>query len=289
MYVTELFSDKNTVISMELFPPRTEETRALFPGVIDYLSQQNPDFFTVTFGAGGSTKEGTFNTVKQLMERTCVPTVAHVAGVGLGPDDLCEILDALQVLGVKNIFVVRGDESKDGSYSLHPQGFPYAKDIIKFIRDNYDFSIGCAGYPEGHVAAHSFERDIEYLYQKVESGADYILTQYFHDNEFYFRFVDQCQRSGITVPIIPGIMPVYSFELTQKLSVMCGASIPEELERKLCGADADVAQRFGVSFAVRQCAELLRYGIPGLHFYTMDRSSSICHIMTSLRDKCLLF
>ena len=288
MFVTDLFSTGQPVVSMEFFPPRNDEAMTRFSDVVARLKAMNPAFFTVTFGAGGSTRDGTYKTIEQLMGATTIPTVAHVAGAGLGPDDLCQVLDHLQDLGVKNIFVVRGDKPKDGSFSLHPQGFTYAKDMIAFIRDRYDFTIGCAGYPEGHISAESYDRDIEFLAQKVSSGADYILTQYFHDNEFYFRFVDKCRTNGITVPIIPGIMPVYSLELTQKLAGMCGASVPECLKQELVAADADTAQQLGIQFAINQCKELLQYKVPGLHFYTMDRSKSISDIIASLRQGGLL-
>ncbi len=288
MIIPDIIATQNPFISMEFFPPRSADHLTTFSAVVSCLCQQKPDFFTVTFGAGGSTKVGTYQTVKQLLTDTDVPTVAHLAGAGLGPEDLCQILDQYQDLGVKNIFVVRGDAAKDGSFAFHPQGFPYASDLIAFIRERYDFTIGCAGYPEGHVSAPSYERDIEYLQQKVESGGDYILTQYFHDNEFFFRFVEQCRSCGITVPIIPGIMPVYSLELTQRLSVMCGASIPKELQRGLRDADADTAQQFGIAFALKQCKELLQYGVAGLHFYTMNRSTAISAIMAALRQDGLI-
>ncbi len=288
MLITGLFSQPPPVVSMEFFPPRNDEVSNRFPDVVTRLASLSPGFFTVTFGAGGSTKDGTFATLRQLMQLASVPTVAHVAGAGLGPDDLCAVLDQLQIIGVKNIFVVRGDESKDGSFSLHPQGFPYAKDMISFIRQRYDFTIGCAGYPEGHINAESFQRDIEYLSEKVDSGADYILTQYFHDNDFYFRFVEQCHNCGIKVPVIPGIMPVHSLELTQRLSVMCGASIPKALQERLYKVDAAEVPQLGISFAIKQCQELLRYGAPGLHFYTLDRSSSVCPIIASLQKDGLL-
>ena len=284
MLITELFNQVTPVISMEFFPPRNDEVKNRFPDLATRLASLSPDFFTVTFGAGGSTKDGTFATLRQLMQLTTVPTVAHVAGAGFGPDELCAVLDQLQTIGVKNIFVVRGDESKDGAFALHPKGFPFAKDMIAFIRQHYDFTIGCAGYPEGHKSAENYQRDIEYLAEKVASGADYILTQYFHDNEFYFRFIEACQSCGIKVPVIPGIMPVYSFEMTQRLATMCGATVPSALEKGLAEKSVEDARFFGLSFILEQCRELLRNGVPGLHFYTMDRSKEVHHIVTSLQQ-----
>ncbi len=291
MQVTALYKSKQPVISMEFFPPRNDEAREKFPGVVSRLCRRNPDFFTVTFGAGGSTQEGTYRTVSQLMTATRLPTVAHVAGAGLGPDELGEVLDRFRDMGVENLFVVRGDEPKDGSFSLHPQGFPYASDMIAFIRERYDFTIGCAGYPEGHVASPDLDRDIENLRIKVLSGADYIVTQYFHDNEYFFAFVDKCRARGIEVPIIPGIMPVYSVELTHRLAGMCGASIPDLLRRsldRLTPADSDAALELGIEYALAQCRDLLSRGVPGLHFYTMDRSRSTGTIIDRLRREGLV-
>jgi len=287
MRVTALYNSKQPVISMEFFPPRNDEALEKFPGVVSRLCRRSPDFFTVTCGAGGSTQEGTYQTVRQLMADTGVPTVAHVAGAGLGPGELSAILDRFQNLGVENIFVVRGDNPKDGSFTPHPQAFPYASDMIAFIRERYPFTIGCAGYPEGHIASPDLDRDIDNLRIKVAGGADYIVTQYFHDNDFYFSFVDKCRAKGIAVPIIPGIMPVYSVELTQRLSGMCGASIPEGLRRsleQLDPADADAALDLGIDFAYAQCRDLLSRGVPGLHFYTLDRGKSTSTIIDRLQQ-----
>ncbi len=276
---------------MEFFPPRNEKMAESFPGIVDSLSGLNPDYLSVTFGAGGSTREGSYQTVKQLMIDRGLPTVAYIAGYGLSPEEIIGVLDAYKALGVQSIFVIRGDASKEQDFVPHPESFGHASDMIAFIKKRYDFTLGAAGYPEGHVEAESLESDIRYLKLKVDNGADYVVTQYFYDNRFFFRFVDKCRAAGIDVPIIPGIMPVYTVKMTQMLSRVCGSSIVPELQRKLDGvdeADSKAVLRLGVDFATEQCRGLLKEGVAGLHFYTMDRGYSTAEIVRSLRQEGLL-
>jgi len=291
MNVKELYQQKKPVVSMEFFPPRNEKMAESFPGIVDSLSGLNPDYLSVTFGAGGSTREGSYQTVKQLMIDRGLPTVAYIAGYGLSPEEIIGVLDAYKALGVQSIFVIRGDASKEQDFVPHPESFGHASDMIAFIKKRYDFTLGAAGYPEGHVEAESLESDIRYLKLKVDNGADYVVTQYFYDNRFFFRFVDKCRAAGIDVPIIPGIMPVYTVKMTQMLSRVCGSSIVPELQRKLDGvdeADSKAVLRLGVDFATEQCRGLLKEGVAGLHFYTMDRGYSTAEIVRSLRQEGLL-
>jgi methylenetetrahydrofolate reductase (NADPH) len=291
MNVKELYKQKSPVVSMEFFPPRNEKMAESFPGILDSLSALNPDYLSVTFGAGGSTREGSYQTVKQLIIDRALPTVAYIAGYGLSPEEIVSILDAYKALGVKSIFVIRGDASKEQDFVPHPDSFGYASDMIAFIKKRYDFTLGAAGYPEGHVEAESLESDIRYLKLKVDNGADYVVSQYFYDNEFFFRFVDKCRAAGIEVPIIPGIMPVYTIKMTQMLSRVCGSTIVPKLQRQLDTldeTDSKAVLNAGVDFAVEQCRGLLKEGVAGLHFYTMDRSYSTREIIKNLKQEHLL-
>jgi methylenetetrahydrofolate reductase (NADPH) len=285
MRVTDVYKNNKNVISMEFFPPRNEKAAEKFGGIIDKLSESKPHYMSVTFGAGGSTRDGSYQTVKQIMIDKNLPTVAYIAGFGLGPDEIKAVLDKYKALGVETIFVIRGDKPKGDDFKPHPDSFAYASDMIAFIKKHYDFTLGCAGYPEGHIEAESLDKDIEYLKLKVDNGAEYVVCQYFYDNKFYYDFVDKCIAQGIKVPIIPGIMPVYTVKMTNMLCKVCGSTLTDDLQSKLDGVDAedkDAVLELGINFASEQCKDLLKQGVPGLHFYTMDRSKSTTNIIQQL-------
>ena len=290
MRVAQLYKDKQPALSFEFFPFRDEKTQTSFNSVIDTLTPLTPDYFSVTFGAGGSTKEGSYDTVKTLLDRN-LPTVAYIAGFGLGPDDIKSVLDKYKGLGIETIFVLRGDQPKDDNFKAHPDSFPYACDLIKFIKDNYDFSLGCAGYPEGHVQAESLEADIKYLKMKQDAGAEYVVVQFFYDNDLFFSYVDKCRAAGITIPIIPGIMPVYTLKLTKILTSVCGTSIPDAMQAKIDAVDKDdkdAVLDLGIDYATEQCRGLLAKGVPGLHIYTMNRDRSTKAIVETLKKENLI-
>jgi methylenetetrahydrofolate reductase (NADPH) len=291
MRVTNLYKKKMPVISMEFFPPRNETAEKSFGQTVDNLAKLEPDYMSVTFGAGGSTRNGSYQTVKQIMIDKRLPTVAYIAGYGLGPDEIKAVLDDYKDLGVETIFVIRGDKPQGPDFTSHPDSLSYASEMIAFIKKHYDFTLGCAGYPEGHIEAESLEKDIEYLKRKVQNGAEYVVSQYFYDNRYFFEYVAKCRSAGIDVPIIPGIMPVYTIKMTNMLSKVCGSTITDELQRLLDRVDADDKEAIlnvGIDFATEQCKHLLKEGVPGLHFYTMDRSKSTTEIITRLKNINLL-
>lgn len=289
MRVTDFYeNNKKPAVSFEFFPPRDEKAVETFDKTIDALAVLNPDYVSMTFGAGGSTREGSYQAVKNLILEKKMPTVAYIAGYGLGPDEIKEALDNYKELGVETIFVIRGDEPRNADFKPHPDSFSYASEMISFIKKNYDFTLGCAGYPEGHIQAESLEKDIEYLKLKVDNGAEYVVTQYAYDNNYFFDYVEKCRAAGISVPIIPGIMPVYTVKMTNMLSKVCGTTITDELQSgidKLADADKDEVLNFGIDFAVKQCKGLLEKGVSGLHFYTMDRSKSTTEILKRLHKE----
>jgi methylenetetrahydrofolate reductase (NADPH) len=201
------------------------------------------------------------------------------------------VLDSYQALGVENILVVRGDPPHDEGFEPHPDSLRYASDLVAFVRPKYDFCLGVAGYPEGHIEAPSKEKDLEYLKLKVDQGAEYIITNYCYDNACYFDFVDRCRAAGIQVPILPGIMPIFSVKMMERLAKMCGASIPEEIREGIAALpeeDREALLAYGIEHAVRQCTELLNAGVLGLHIYTMDRSKSTVGLVNRLRSDGLL-
>lgn len=292
MRVAELYaSTDRPVVSLEFFPPRDQSAEEGFYRAVDTLSGLNPDYMTVTFGAGGSTREGSWQTVRKLLREKNLPTVAYIAGYGLGPDELTAVLDRYRDLGVKTIFVIRGDKPRGSDFTPHPDSFSYAAELIAFIRERYDFDLGCAGYPEGNGSGNGPDRDIAFLRQKVDRGAQYVVSQYCYDTENFFAFVEKCRAAGITVPIIPGIMPIYSVKMTRNLCSLCGASIPSAMEGKLlelADREPKEAAAYGVAVATAQCRDLLKGGVDGLHFYTMDRAKSLVEIITTLRAEKLL-
>ncbi|MHC4283591.1 MAG: methylenetetrahydrofolate reductase [Planctomycetota bacterium] len=271
MKVTNLWkSRQKPTVSFELFPPRSPKAAEKLEKTIDTLTALKPDFISVTFGAGGSTREG----------------------YGLGPDDINAVLDSYQALGVENVLVVRGDPPREQEdFTPHPQSFGHASDVIAFIRPRYSFCLGAAGYPEGHIDCESKDKDIEYLKLKVENGAEYIISNYFYDNKYFFDFAKRCRAIGIDVPIVPGVMPIYSLKMMKMLAEMCGATITDEVNQGIASLpedDKEALINFGIEFATGKCRELLEAGVAGLHFYTMDLSKSTIGIVNRLRNDKLL-
>lgn len=279
-------SSTKPTISFELFPPKTEKAAGNLESVIDTLVGEHPDFVSVTFGAGGSTREGSRQLIRQLKEDKGLSVVPYFACYGLSPDEITAVLDDYQALGVETILAVRGDKPQEETFEPHPESLPYALDLVAFIRDRYDFCVGVAGYPEGHIDAVSQAKDLEFLKRKVDMGAEFIITNYFYDNVYFFDFVERCNNAGIDVPVLPGVMPIYSVKMMEMLAGMCGATITNELRAgidSLDEGDRDALLEFGIEYATQKCEELLGSGVRGLHFYTMDRSKSTIGILKRIR------
>ena len=292
MKVTEMWKKKQPTVSFEFFPARNAEAAEKLERVIDQLAIMEPDFVSVTFGAGGSTREGSRQLVDSLKNDLKLEVMAYFAGYGLGPDDIQGVMDSYLDLGVDNVLVVRGDPPHEQpDFNPHPASLPHASDMLEFIRPRYHFCLGAAGYPEGHIEAESKQKDLEYLKLKVDKGAEFIITNYFYDNRYYFDFVASCRSLGLKVPILPGIMPIFSLKMMDNLAKLCGASISDDLRQRLAAlpqGDIRALLNFGIDFAFEQCKELIGAGVPGLHFYTMDRSQSTAGVVPRLRREGLL-
>jgi methylenetetrahydrofolate reductase (NADPH) len=287
MKITDLWnsSDKPS-ISFELFPARTDKGAASLEKAIDALASLNPDFVSVTFGAGGSTREGSRQLIQLLKHEKGLDIIAYFACYGLGPEEIISVLDSYQENGVENVLAVRGDEPREEGFQPHPESLHHASDLVAFIRPRYDFCLGVAGYPEGHIDATSRDKDLEFLKLKVDLGAEYIITNYCYDNDYFFDYLERCRKAGINLPILPGIMPIYSVKMMHMLAGLCGATITDEIKEgiaSLPGDDKQALLEFGIEFAYRQCVGLLESGVPGLHFYTMDRSASTVGVVERLR------
>ncbi len=285
-------SKQKPSVSFELFPARTPKSAVNLEKAIDRLADLGPDFVSVTFGAGGSTRKGSSELIDKLANEKKLNVLAYVACYGMSPDDLADVLNDYKAIGVRNILAVRGDPPRElEGFQPHRDSFAHASDFIPFIQSRFDVCLGAAGYPEGHIEADSKERDLEFLKLKVEQGAQFIIANYFYDNRYFFDFRDRCQTIGIDVPILPGVMPVYTVKMMQSLANLCGAAITDELRGGLAVfAEDDKAGvlNFGIDFAVRQCRELLQSEVPGIHIYTMDRGKSTSEIVARLRGDGLL-
>jgi methylenetetrahydrofolate reductase (NADPH) len=292
MQLLDLWKDaKKPTVSFELFPARSEKGAIKLEQVIDELAGLKPDFVSVTFGAGGSTRDGSRQLLDKLINEKGLKVIAYFAGYGLGPDDITSVLNSYKDLGIETILVVRGDPPEKEGFTPHPDSMAHASEIISFIGPRYKFCMGAAGYPEGHIEAENKEKDLAHLKLKVENGARYIIANYCYDNKYYFDFLDQCRSIGIEVPILPGIMPIYSIKMMNMLAKLCGATITQEIKDGLSALppdDKEALENFGIDLATRQCSELIKKGVPGIHIYTMDRSRASIEIVGRLRKEGLL-
>jgi methylenetetrahydrofolate reductase (NADPH) len=277
------------IFSFEFFPPKTPDgERALFE-TVEALRPLGPAYVSVTYGAGGSTRQKTVELVKRLKRETEVEAMAHVTCVGSSQDEIAAVLDEVAEAGVQNVLALRGDPPRgQATFAPHPEGFRYASELVAFVRsrpERWRFCVGAAAYPEGHVENRDLARDLANLKLKVDAGVDFLVTQLFFDNPRYFGFVDRARAAGIQVPIVPGIMPFTNVEQVERFTAMCGASIPPPLRAamEVRREDPDGARELGVAYASLQCADLLRRGAPGIHFYTLNRSPSTRAIVAALR------
>jgi methylenetetrahydrofolate reductase (NADPH) len=275
------------VISFEFFPPKTEEgDHNLLAKTIPALMQSGPDYCSVTYGAGGSTREKTLMIVDRIQKEQGLTAVAHLTCVCSTREQIQELLDQIRKLGVKNVLALRGDPPTGGEFEATPGGFEYSNQLVRFIREQGDLCIGVAGFPEGHIACKAGKQaDWRHLKAKIDAGADFVVTQLFFDNTDFFEFRDHMSRQlGVTIPLVPGIVPILSGSQIKRFTALCGARIPAPLAARLDELgdnDAAVAD-FGIEYATRQCEDLLRQGAPGIHFYTLNKAQSTAQVLRNL-------
>jgi methylenetetrahydrofolate reductase (NADPH) len=266
----------NRVYSFEFFPPKTTEGAEKLRQVRTTLAQLRPRFFSVTFGAGGSTRDRTFQTVKEIQTETGILAAPHLSCIGSTRENIRDILRQYRDQGIKHIVALRGD-LPSGTYE--PGEFRYANELVEFIRQEtgQHFYIEVAAYPEYHPQAASAAKDLANFKRKVDAGANSAITQYFYNADSYFRFVESCEKLGVTLPIVPGIMPITNFQQLARFSDACGAEIPRWLRWRLdeFGEDLESLRAFGLDVVSQLCDTLLTQGAPGLHFYTMNQAQSV--------------
>jgi methylenetetrahydrofolate reductase (NADPH) len=286
--ISEAFKLGRPTFSFEFFPPRTDQAaRELFHTIAE-LQDLRPHFVTVTYGAGGSTRERTIELVTEIKHRLRIEVAAHLTCVGHTADEIARVCDRLARNGIENVMALRGDPPRGATTFVPPEGgFAHANELIAFIRRRYDFCLGAGCYPETHPEAETPDSDLRYTRLKVEAGASFLTTQLFFDAESYFSFVARARASGIRVPILPGLMPVTNVASIRRMTKLSGAAIPTALAERLAAAEGDDAEvaRVGVEWTTEQSRALLRGGAPGIHFYTLNRSRSTRLILERLQER----
>jgi methylenetetrahydrofolate reductase (NADPH) len=287
MKIRDLFQSGRRLFSFEFFPPKTEAGAATLERTIHELADLQPAFVSVTYGAGGTTRDRTVELVTRIQKSDGICAMAHLTCVGANRDEIGGVIDRLIDGGIENIIALRGDAPVGQPFAVPADGFAHASDLISFIRARHDdrICVAAAAYPETHLECRDREQDMRHLVTKVKAGVDFIVTQLFFDNRFYFDFVSRARDAGITVPIVPGIMPIASVAQIERMTKMCGASIPPalfaELDRRR--DDPAAALQLGVAQATAQCVDLLEGGAPGIHFYTLNQSPATRMILTALK------
>ncbi len=274
------------VFSFEFFPPKTDDGFETLRNTLDKLRHDAPDFVSVTYGALGTTRDRTLDIVKWIKQELDIEAMAHFTCVGATREELTETLREMESSGVNNVLALRGDPPQgEDEWKPTPGGLLYSTELIELLHESFDFAVGAAAFPEVHPEAESPEADIRFLKAKQDAGASFLITQLFFDNDFYFDFVAKARDAGISVPIIPGIMPVTSVQNIKRITELCKSELPDsfqhELERR--EDDTQAVQDLGVAYSTLQCVDLLSRGAPGIHFYTLNRSPATRAILAALR------
>jgi methylenetetrahydrofolate reductase (NADPH) len=288
MKIRDLFGGERRLFSFEFFPPKTPAGVQKLEETIRELTDLDPAYVSVTYGAGGTTRDLTVELVTRIQRDAGICAMAHLTCSGAGRDQIGGVVDRLVDGGIENIIALRGDPPAGAErFEVAADGFAHGSDLVRFIRERHGSRVCLAGacYPEGHPECRDLERDLSHLQTKIRAGLDFVLTQLFFDNRRYFDFVARARAAGVTVPIVPGIMPITNLAQIQRMSKICGAAIPApllaELERRR--DDPAAVQQLGVAQATAQCVDLLEGGAPGIHFYTLNQSPATRMILTALK------
>jgi methylenetetrahydrofolate reductase (NADPH) len=287
MKISEKLESSSPIFSFEFFPPKDSDGFATLFETIARLKPSDPAYVSVTYGAGGSTRSKTVDLVGKIKNNIGIESMAHLTCVGHDQQEIRSVLESLKDRNVENVLALRGDPPQGEEKFVKTEGgFEYANELVSFIKKNFSFCIGAACYPEKHVECKDLDKDIDNLLRKVDSGVDFLITQLFFDNRYFFEFLDKVQKRNIKIPVIPGIMPILNFKQIQRFTKMCGATLNESLTAKFEGVQDDIEQvrQVGIEHAIEQCRELLEHGAPGIHFYTLNRSKATLAILEKLKD-----
>jgi methylenetetrahydrofolate reductase (NADPH) len=270
--------------ALEFFPPKSEEGKGAFLDVVNNLKSCGPLYLSMTYGAGGTTRERTMTALAWLREDSSLPLMSHLTGIGATKDSIGAIVDELESLGIGNILALRGDPPKNKpDFDASKGEFPFARDLVDFLRKTGLFSLGVAVYPEGHPQSPTLAKDLEYTKQKIDAGADFAISQMFFENDHYYRFLERAAKAGIFIPIVPGIMPILDCKRIKEFADVCNAAIPQAiLDRIEPVMDMpEEVRKLGVEFAIRQVRDLMNHGVKYIHFYTMNRADSVIEILNA--------
>lgn len=287
MRIDQILETKSEpVFSFEFFPPRTQEGLDGLWQTLATLRELEPDYVSVTYGAGGGTRDGTIEISARIKQELGIETMTHLSCVGEPATGIEDVLRRIEAQGIENVLALRGDPPRGETAFRRPDGgLSSASELAEFISQHFDFAIGGSCFPEVHPEAASLEADLAYLRTKVEAGARFLITQLFFDNRVFFDWLAEARRAGIDVPIIPGIMPITSYSQIRRFCTLCEAAIPEPLAEAMeaLDGDAEAEQELGIAYASRQCEELLAAGAPGLHIYTLNKAPATRAILGALR------
>lgn len=286
MRIRELLATGRPSFSFEFFPPKTPEGGAHLLRTIESLSDLKPSYISVTYGAGGSTRDLTIDLVRRIKAQFGIETMAHLTCVGADRDQIRSVVDRLAADGIENVLALRGDPPRgETEFRATDGGFRFASELALFLKENWNLCVGGACYPEGHTEAVSLDADIDNLRKKVDAGAEFLVTQLFFDNQKYYDFIRKVRDAGIGVPVVPGLMPITNVDQVERFTRMCGASIPEPLLSELnrLRSNPEAVLSLGVAHATAQCLDLLAKGAHGIHFYTLNKSAATRTILTAIR------
>ena len=285
MKLADLYARSGLTLSVEFFPPKTEKGEENLFSEIEIIKRLNPGFCSVTYGAGGSTREKTVGLVDAIHRDCGLEVMCHLTVVGQSKTEARAVLNRLKEKHIENVLALGGDPPQGmADWQPHPDGFQHAIELVREAIDLGCFSVAVAGFPECHPRATSRESDLMFLKEKVDAGAAVIITQLFFDNDDYFRFVDDLRKLHVTVPIVPGVLPILSAPQVRRFTALCCSKIPEKLERELVKVETDdnAAVEMGIEYASRQCEELIKFGVAGMHFYSLNKSYSVQAICKNL-------
>jgi len=283
--LADLYARPGLTLSVEFFPPKTDKGEENLFNEIEIIKRLNPTFCSVTYGAGGSTREKTVDLVDRIHRESCLEVMCHLTVVGQSKDEARSILKKLKHKGIENLIALGGDPPQGmADWRPHPDGFHHAVELVREAVALGGFSVAVAGFPEVHPRAVSRAADLKYMRDKIDAGAVAIITQLFFDNDDYYRYVEDVRKLGITVPIVPGVLPILSAPQVRRFTALCCAKIPAPLERELAKVenDDDAAVKLGIEYASRQCEALIKFGAPGIHFYSLNKSLSLRAIHKNL-------
>ena len=284
MKITDVLKQKDKGVAFEFFPPKKETGKKALASAVKTLAKHNPLYASMTYGAAGGAQENTKESVQILVEENNLVVMPHLTCVGQDQNSLESLLSNYQASGIKNIMALRGDVPKGvDDFDFSKQDLCFALDLVKFIKQQGDFCVGVAVYPEGHIEASSLEKDLEYTKMKIDAGADFAITQMFFDNNYFYSFLDRMQKKGITIPILPGILPLTDINKIKQMASVCKTTIPKDIELAMSTATSLLEQeKIGIDFTIRQCKDLINKGAGRLHFFTLNKPELITNIIDAI-------